>query len=93
MEEGELTESGFEDIYEPSLEPGEAHKPTRALAQQPSTDDDEDYDPANPGSPTQLDAVCQTWPDRIASTESTEDGKYPIVLFQSWIWKLTISPF
>lgn len=78
VEEGELMESGLEDIYEPSLDPGEADQPTRVSAQQPSTDDDdEDYDPANPGSPTQPDAIRQTWPEQVASTESTEDGKYP----------------
>lgn len=49
-EEGELTESAFEDIYEPSLETGEASNSASGLAQVAATDD-EDYDPANPGSP------------------------------------------
>lgn len=75
MEEGELSESGFEDLYEPYLEPGEGSRDADGTPQQQSADDDEDYDPANPASPTEPTAARATWPDQGASTESAEEGR------------------
>ncbi|SPN99826.1 uncharacterized protein DNG_02678 [Cephalotrichum gorgonifer] len=78
VEEGELTESAFEDIYEPSLHPSKRNEATGELAQQLSTDgddDDEDYDPANPGSPTQPSTFRETWPGQVTSTVSSEEAR------------------
>lgn len=74
MEEGELSESGFEDLYEPYLEPGEGNHDAGGAAQQQSADD-EDYDPANPASPTEPTTARATWPDQGVSTESAEEGR------------------
>lgn len=75
MEEGELSESGFEDLYEPYLEPSEGNHDAGGASQQQSADDDEDYDPANPASPTEPTAARATWPDQGASTESAKEGR------------------
>jgi len=70
MEEGELDESGFEDLYEPYLEPGDNtnyHPPSQS--EHPATDD-EDYDPAQPASPGLQDTILpdQGAPDALAIT-------------------------
>lgn len=75
MEEGELSESGFEDLYEPYLEPSEGNHDAGGASQQQSADDDEDYDPANPASPTEPTAARAAWPDQGASTESAKEGR------------------
>lgn len=73
MEEGELSESGFEDLYEPYLEPVEEKNTARPF-QQESTDD-EDYDPANPDSPSALQTGQAAWPDQPPSAESPGEGR------------------
>lgn len=78
MEEGELGESGFEDLYEPYLEPVEENNTAGAPSQDHSTDD-EDYDPANPGSPVEPQAGRAPWPDEPLSAESPEEGKWPFI--------------
>lgn len=71
MEEGELSESGFEDLYEPYLGPGEEKNTDRPSEQESA--DDEDYDPANPDSPTALQTAQSAWPDQPPSAESSEE--------------------
>jgi hypothetical protein len=70
-EEGELTESAFEDIYEPSLEAGEVSSSGNAPAPVSASDDD-DYDPAHPGSPIQAPVAQRPSSNTDASTETSE---------------------
>lgn len=70
MEEGELSESAFEDLYEPYLEPGEEKNAGRTTQQEPT--DDEDYDPGNPDSPTVLHTGQTASPVQNPSAESQE---------------------
>ncbi|PKS09413.1 hypothetical protein jhhlp_004028 [Lomentospora prolificans] len=62
MEEGELDESAFEDIYEPYIEPIEHTNVLPVPTSQNTLTDDEDYDPAQPGSPIAHLPVTKTGP-------------------------------
>ena len=75
MEEGELSESGFEDLYEPYLEPGEENN-TTGRPSQPQSPDDGDYDPANPGSPVEARTAHATWPGQPLPADSPEQGRW-----------------
>lgn len=74
MEEGELSESAFEDLYEPYLDPTD----TANAADQPSHDpptEEEDYDPAKLASPGRDENVPRSWPNEIAAASPPTAGK------------------
>lgn len=75
MEEGELSEPGFEDLYEPYLEPDEEKTTAGGASQQESTDD-EDYDPANNASPIAPQPTDRTWPDQTPAAEPEDEGRW-----------------
>lgn len=78
MEEGELSESGFEDLYEPYLDPVEENNTAEGPSQEHSADD-EDYDPANPGSPVVSRAARAPWSDEPLAAESPDEGKWSFI--------------
>lgn len=71
MEEGELSESGFEDLYEPYLDPSEETNVMGRAAQQPPSDD-EDYDPAITDTPIEPKSTRSDWPNQPLSTGAPE---------------------